>query len=144
MKVFFPQNIKGGFLSDKVPIGPIDLSIAQLGGLGLGATISMAIFGALDEAGTDTVIAVLLVSPIAIGFLLVTFFNFSEMNLFEFIAKFIRTNFIDNPVKYQVNYKKMDPIDVHIKRLKKWKKEKKIKKKEWLKRNEIQDLEWIV
>ncbi len=144
MKVFFPQNIKWGFLSDKIPIGPIDLSIAQLWWLGLGASICMAIFRALAEAWVESLMAVLMISPIAIIFLLITFFNFSEMNLFEFIAKFIRTNFIDSPVKYQINHKKIDPLDVQIKKLKKWKKEKKVEKKQWLRKNDIEDLGWIV
>lgn len=37
------------------------------------------------------------------------------MSLIEYIAKLIRNNFFDAKKKYQVNYEKMNPVDILIK-----------------------------
>lgn len=144
MKVFYPQNIQGGFLSDKIPIGPVDLSIIQLGLLGLWATVSMLVWKSLIGAGLGKAMSFVLVLPVIILFLVVTFFRFSEMNLLEFVAKLLRTNFFDSPKKYQVNYKKVDPVKVKIQKLKKSDKSKKIEKKKWIRKKDIDDLKGIV
>lgn len=59
-----------------------------------------------------------MISPILVLTLFIAFFKFSELNLLQFIAKMLRTYFFDSTQKYQVNFKKVDPLEVKIKKLK--------------------------
>lgn len=56
--------------------------------------------------------AFLLALPILLIFILVAFFKYSELRLHEFVAKMIRTHFLDATKKYQVNYARPDPVSV--------------------------------
>lgn len=52
----------------------------------------------------------MLALPIFLLFVFIAFFKYSELNLYEFIAKMIRTYFLDVTQKFQVNYDKLDPM----------------------------------
>lgn len=56
--------------------------------------------------------------PIMVIFLTIAFFEISEMNLAQFIAKLIRTNILDEKIKYQTNFERIDPTDILIKKIK--------------------------
>jgi len=60
----------------------------------------------------------ILVSPIFIIFCIIAFFKFSELKLIPFLAKMIRTYFFDETKKFQVNFKRIDPLEVKIKKMK--------------------------
>ena len=62
--------------------------------------------------------ATLLAVPVLIIFFVIAFFNISEMGLLEFITKLIRTYFLDTALKYQVNYDKIDQMQVLLGKVK--------------------------
>ena len=45
-------------------------------------------------------------------FVVIAFFKISEMNLLEFIVKFIKSHFIDTAEKYQTNYNRPNPLEI--------------------------------
>ena len=45
-------------------------------------------------------------------FIVIVFFNISELSLIPFLAKMARNNFFDTKKKFQENYYKEDPLDV--------------------------------
>jgi hypothetical protein len=47
-------------------------------------------------------------------FIVIAFFNVSELNLLAFIAKKVKDLFLDVPKKFQVNYTKLNPTEVII------------------------------
>lgn len=118
MKVFIPKNIKWWMFSMRIQIWPFSMSIIQLFVVATGAAISLSVWNSLVRSGIDKVIASILALPIVILFGVVAFFNISELPLIPFIAKLIRTYFIDEPVKYQLNYKKIDKTDIMVKLVK--------------------------
>ncbi len=118
MKVFVPRHISGGMFDMSVPIWPVSVSIIQLFILAVWAAIALAVWNQLVEAGASNIIAWILAAPIFFIFLFIAFFNISELNLPAFITKMIRTYFLDEPKKYQLNAKEVDNMQVKIKRLK--------------------------
>lgn len=63
---------------------------------------------------TSTLLAV----PIMVICVIIAFFSVSEMGLLEFISKLIRTYFLDVSIKYQVNYDKVDRMQVLLGKIK--------------------------
>ncbi|MEF2176176.1 MAG: hypothetical protein V3575_06940, partial [Candidatus Absconditabacteria bacterium] len=63
-------------------------------------------------------------------FLVVAFFRYSELTLIPFVSKIIRTYFLDETKKYQVNYSKLDKSEVAIKILKSGEKKQIVEAKE--------------
>jgi hypothetical protein len=51
-------------------------------------------------------------------FMVIAFFNVSELSLLAFIAKKIKDTFLDVPKKFQSNYVKINPTDVVIEKSK--------------------------
>ncbi len=49
-------------------------------------------------------------------FVVIAFFNVSEMGLTAFIAKIVRTNMLDTPRKFQDDYERIDPVDIALKK----------------------------
>lgn len=45
---------------------------------------------------------------------IIAFFKISEMSLHEFIAKLIRTHFLDTTKKFQINYSRPDPVAIAL------------------------------
>lgn len=52
--------------------------------------------------------------PIFLIFVFIAFFKYSELTLLPFIAKMIRTYFLDVTKKFQINYQKPDPKAIVI------------------------------
>jgi len=63
-------------------------------------------------------VALIFVLPIFLVFIIVAFFKFSELKLIPFISKMISTYFLNDTIKYQVNYYKIDPLEIALKKLK--------------------------
>ena len=73
--------------------------------------------------------------------MVIAFFNVSELNLMAFIAKKIKDNFLDVPKKFQVNYTKIDPIELIIAKSKQEKWKQRIEIKEWLDIDKVSEIE---
>lgn len=111
MKVFFPRNISGSWLSMSVSVWPAQVSVIQLILLAFGMGLALVVWNQLvknDAVWKGT--ALMLALPIFLLFVFIAFFKYSELNLYEFIAKMIRTYFLDVTQKFQVNYDKLDPM----------------------------------
>lgn len=74
-------------------------------------------------------------------FVVIAFFNVSELNLLAFIAKKIKDNFLDVPKKFQMNYAKIDPTEVIIAKSKQEKWKQRIEIKQWLDSEKVSELE---
>jgi hypothetical protein len=109
MKVFFPRNISGSWLNMSVQIGPASVSVVQLILLAFGMGISMVIRNQLVRSEVSKGVAFMLAMPILLLFIFIAFFKYSELRLHEFIAKMIKTYFLDATRKFQINYERMDP-----------------------------------
>jgi hypothetical protein len=118
MKVVYPKHIQKGMLAGMTfQIGPISLSIVQLFVVAIGVAGAMAIFNTFSKSGGELVGIVLAICVLLV-FILIAFFKISELALIPFIAKLIRNNFFDAKRKFQVNYDRMDPIKLLIKKYK--------------------------
>jgi len=127
MKVLFPRHIKKGiFASMTFTVGPITVSLLQLFVLAMSAAWSFAVANYFLKQGHHKIIAIIFASPVFLVGLAIAFFEVSEMNLWEFIAKQIRTHFFDTNEKYQVNTPKTEEIDLIIKKNHSSEKDKKI------------------
>lgn len=98
-------------------IGPINLSIVQLFVSGIGVAASMAIFNGFSKSGAKA-LGVLLALVVMLIFIFIAFFKMSELSLIPFVAKLVRNNFFDTNRKFQVNYDKMDPLKIALKKSK--------------------------
>ncbi len=74
-------------------------------------------------------------------FVVIAFFNVSELNLLAFIAKKIKDNFLDVPKKFQMNYAKINPTEITIAKSKQEKWKQKIEIKQWLDASKVSELE---
>ncbi len=93
-----------------VQVWPATVSVIQLVLLAFGMGISLVIRNQLVKNNSvGKGIALMITLPIFCLFVFIAFFKYSELRLHEFIAKIIKTNFLDAIVKYQVNYDKLDP-----------------------------------
>jgi len=121
------------------------VSFIQLIVLAIWTVFSLWTFSAFNNSGSKWVWLVLAVIIFLI-FLVIAFFNISELNLVAFIAKKIKDNFLDVPKKFQMNYSKTDPIEVIIEKSKQEKWKKRIEIKEWLDISKVSEIEkwWIL
>jgi ABC-type polysaccharide transport system permease subunit len=83
--------------------------VVQLILLAFGMGISLVIRNQLVKNNSSKTIAVMITLPVFLLFVFIAFFKYSELRLHEFIAKMIKTHFLDATLKYQINYEKMDP-----------------------------------
>lgn len=109
MKVFIPRNISGWRFNMSVTIGPATISVVQLLLVAAGIWLSLWVRNKLTTSNVDKLIAFMLVFPILLLFIFIAFFKFSELTLIPFIAKMVRTYFLDTTVKFQINRDRPDP-----------------------------------
>jgi ABC-type polysaccharide transport system permease subunit len=115
MKVVFPKHIKKGiFATMSFNIWPLTISVIQLFILAMGIAISLAIFNQASASGSKMVWLVVAL-PVFLLFVIIAFFQISELSLIPFIAKLIRTYFFDTTRKYQVNFDRADEVDILLK-----------------------------
>ena len=113
MKAVFPKNIQKGLLAGlTLTVGPISVSIVQIFILALGVAAAFFAFNQFQKVsraiGGVAAVFVFLI------FVIIAFFKISEMNLLEFIVKFIKSHFIDTTEKYQTNYNKPNPLEIRF------------------------------
>lgn len=117
MKAVFPKNIKKGLLSGlNFPIGPITISIVQLFILAIGIAIALIVFSRSSQ--TSKVAASFFAILIFLIFVIIAFFNISELNIIAFLAKSIQNHFFDTTQKYQTNFSKTSKTDLLIQKFK--------------------------
>lgn len=116
MKVFVPRNIPKGWFKMNFQIGPLNVSLIQLIILAVGMALALVIRNAMVRSGANRATAAVFAIPVFIIFIVIAFFNVSEMGLLQFIAKIIRTNMLDTPRKFQDDYERIDPVDVVLKK----------------------------
>lgn len=118
MKVVYPKNIKKWLLAGmSFTIGPLTISIIQLFVLALGVALALAAFNKFSQAWSKA-IGILVAILILVLFIVIAFFNVSELPLIPYLAKLVRNNFFDTKKKYQVNYEKNNPVDIVIQQAK--------------------------
>lgn len=99
-------------------MGPISVSLVQLILLAVGMALSLVIWNGMVRSGASKATAAVFAIPVFIIFIVIAFFRISELGLVAFIAKLIRTNFLDTPRKFQENYERIDPADIALKKAK--------------------------
>ena len=88
MKAVFPKNIQKGLLAGlTLTVGPISVSIVQIFILALGVAAAFFAFNQFQKV--NRVIGGVSAVFVFLIFLIIAFFKISEMNLLEFIVKFI-------------------------------------------------------
>ena len=113
MKAVFPKNIQKGLLAGlTLTVGPISVSIIQIFILALGVAAAFFAFNQFQKV--NRVIGGVSAVFVFLIFLIIAFFKISEMNLLEFIVKFIKSHFIDTAEKYQTNYNKPNPLEIRF------------------------------
>jgi len=131
MKTFIPKHLQEGLFNLTLPLWPLNITISQLFILAAGTAISLMIWNWLVKKWVDRLVALIFVLPIFLVFIIVAFFKFSELKLIPFISKMISTYFLNDTIKYQVNYYKIDPLEIALKKLK-WNERKElIEVKDW-------------
>lgn len=130
MKVFIPKHIQWWFFNMNLSLWPLNINLIQLFILAWWMAISLGLWNAINKATWQKVLAAILVAPIMIIFLVIAFFRYSELPLVPFVAKIIRTYFLDETRKYQVNYAKADRCEIAAKILKSWEKKQIVESKE--------------
>ena len=146
MKVMFPQHIKKWFFSGVAfSVMWFSVSFIQLIVLAIWAVCALWTFSAFNNSGAKWVWFVLAIIIFLI-FLVIAFFNVSELNLVAFIAKKIKDNFLDVSKRFQMNYTKIDPVEVIISKSKQEKWKKRIEIKEELDVTKLNEIEkwWIL
>ncbi len=131
MKTFIPKHVQEWLFNLTLPLWPLNITIAQLFILAAGTAISLMIWNWLTKKWVDRFIALLFVLPIFLVFVIIAFFRFSELKLIPFICKMVSTYFLNETVKYQINYPKIDPFEVSLKVLKATEKKELIEIKDW-------------
>lgn len=119
MKIFIPRNISGWRFNMSIQIWPASVSVFQLITLAIGLWISLWLFNTLFKNWVGKRAAGIIALPILLIFVTIAFFKFSELTLLPFIAKMIKTYFLDVTKKYQINRTRPDPIAVSTARFKK-------------------------
>ena len=137
----FPQHIKKWFFSGAaLSIMWFSITFIQLIILAIWIVFALWTFSAFSNAEAKWLWIVCAIIVFII-FLVIAFFNVSELNLLAFIAKKIKDNFLDVAKKFQVNYLKHDPVEVTIAKAKQEKWKQRIEIKEWLDINKVSELE---
>lgn len=146
MKVMFPQHIKKWFFSGVAfSVMGFSISFIQLIILAIGIVFALWAFSAFSNTGAKWVWLVIAIIVFVI-FLVIAFFNVSELSLLAFAAKKIKDSFLDVPKKVQMNYTKQDPVEVTIAKSKQEKWKKRIEIKEELDVSKLNEIEkwWIL
>ena len=102
-----------------VTIGPATITVVQLLILAMGIGLSLGVWNKLVTGNVDKLIAFLFVLPILLLFIFIAFFKYSELTLIPFIAKMIRTYFLDVTLKFQVNRDRPDPLAITLAKIRK-------------------------
>lgn len=113
MKVIYPKHIKKGiFGTMSFQVWPFTISIIQLFILALGIALALGVFNAVGKESKAVWLVFAL--PVFVIFIIIAFFEVSELPLVPFLAKVAKTYIFDATKKYQVNYDKIDEITVSI------------------------------
>lgn len=142
----FPQHIKKWFFSGVAfSVMGFSISFIQLIILAVWIVFALWVFSTFSNANAKW-LGVIFAIIIFIIFLVIAFFNVSELNLLAFIAKKIKDFFLDVPKKFQVNYSKLDPTEITISKSKQEKWKQRIEIKEWLDMTKLSEIEkwWIL
>lgn len=129
MKTFIPQNIEWWIFDSKLNMWWLSISIIQLFILAGWVWIWLWIWNSISKSTWDKFIATIIAAPILILALALAFFKKSELWLIAYIAKIIKNVFIETDRAYQVNYKRIDPTEVHTQFVKTAKIEQKLEEK---------------
>jgi len=146
MKVMFPQHIKKWFFSwVAFSIAWFSISFVQLIILAVWVVCALWIFSTFNNSGAKWAGLVFAII-IFIIFLVIAFFQVSELSLLAFIAKKIKDSFLDVSKKFQVNYNKHDSVEVTIAKAKQQKGKQRIEIKEELDVSKLSEIEkgWIL
>lgn len=119
MKIFIPRNISGWRFSMSIQVWPFSVSVFQLITLAIGLWLWLWAFNTLVKSGVGKVWAILVALPLLIIFVIIAFFKYSELTLIPFIAKMIKTHFLDVTKKHQINRTKPDPIAILLAKFRK-------------------------
>lgn len=120
MKIFIPRNISWGRFNMSVQVGPASISVFQLIILAIWLGLWLSIWNNLYNNGVGRWAAMIVAIPIFLVFVFIAFFKYSELTLLPFIAKMIRTYFLDVTKKFHINYIKPDPKAIVIAKSRKW------------------------
>ena len=115
MKVFVPRNIDKWWFNMNFQIWPISVSLVQLVIVALWSGAALLTRNTIMKNGWWKPQATFMAIVILIPFLVVAFWNISELTLIPFIAKMYRNRFLDTTKKLQTNDAKIDPLQVKIK-----------------------------
>ena len=146
MKVMFPQHIKKWFFAwVAFSILWFSVSFIQLVILSIWAVFALWTFSTFNNSGAKWIWLVLAIIIFLI-FVIIAFFRVSELNLLAFIAKKIKDNFLDVPKRFQVNYEKLDPIEIMIAKSKQEKWKQRIEIKEEIDVSKLNEIEkwWLL
>ena len=142
----FPQHIKKWFFSGVAfSVMGFSVSFVQLIVLAIWVVCALWVFSAFNNSGAKWAGLVLAVI-IFIIFLVIAFFQVSELSLLAFIAKKIKDSFLDVSKKFQVNYVKHNPTEITIEKSKQEKWKQRIEIKEELDMSKLSEIEkwWIL
>jgi len=146
MKVMFPQHIKKWFFSwVAFSVMWFSISFVQLIIMAIGVVFALWVFSTFNNSGAKWAGLVLAII-IFIIFLIIAFFQVSELSLIAFIAKKIKDSFLDVQKKFQVNYAKHNPTEITIEKSKQEKWKQRIEIKEWFDIEKVSEIEkwWIL
>lgn len=146
MKVMFPQHIKKWFFSGVAfSIMGFSISFIQLIILAIGVVFALWVFSTFSNADAKWPWFIFAIW-IFIIFIIIAFFQVSELSLLAFIAKKIKDVFLDVQKKFQINYNKYDPTEIVIAKSKQEKWKQKIEIKEWFDAAKVTEIEkwWIL
>lgn len=121
------------------------VSFIQLIILAVGVVFALWVFSTFSNAGakwTGLVVGVL----VFLIFVVIAFFQVSELGLLAFIAKKIKDVFLDVDKKFQVNFTKFNPTEIMIEKSKQEKWKQRIEIKEWFDVEKVSEIEkwWIL
>lgn len=146
MKVMFPQHIKKWFFSGVAfSIMGFSISFIQLIILAIWIVFALCVFSTFSNSGAKWAWLICAII-IFIIFLIIAFFQISELNLLAFVAKKIKDVFLDVSKKFQINYVRHNPTEVTIAKSKQEKWKQRIEIKEWLDISKLNEIEewWIL
>ena len=142
----FPQHIKKWFFAwVAFCILWFSVSFIQLIILSIWAVFALWTFSTFNNSGAKWVWLALAIIIFLI-FIFIAFFRISELNLLAFIAKKIKDNFLDVPKRFQMNYTKIDPIEIIIAKSKQEKWKQRIEIKEEIDVSKLNEIEkwWLL
>lgn len=79
MRVFIPRNIAKGWFRMNFQIGPLNVTLVQLIILAVGMALALVIWNAMVRGGAGKATAAVFAIPVFIIFVVIAFFNVSEM-----------------------------------------------------------------